>query len=73
MENNIEKIEKSYKTLAEYPDVLCCDDLIKILHVCRKNVYKLLEQDIIKNKKIGRKYIIPKVALIQYLHEDIFN
>lgn len=73
MENNTNNIEKSYnKTLAEYPDVLCADDLIKILHICRKNVYKLLEQDIIKNKRIGRKYIIPKFAVIQYLHEDIF-
>ena len=58
--------------LAHYPDCLTVKDLQKILKTGRNSVYELLNNSI-KHKKIGRKYLIPKVFLIEYLLESNEN
>lgn len=59
LENKIE----SREMFAEYDDIVSIEDVMKMLHIGRSNVYKLLREKEIKHIRIGVKYIIPKRAL----------
>ena len=54
----------------EYPDVVSVEQLQKMLDIGRNTAYKLLSEQKIKAKKIGRIYIIPKNNIIKYLAEN---
>ncbi len=56
-----------YNILSKYSDVLNPSDLIEILDIGKNTVYRLLKDNIIHSVKIGKKYKIPKVFLIEYL------
>lgn len=58
-----------YESLVEtYPDLLNVDDLRKVLGNIGKNkAYELLKSNMIQHVRIGRKYKIPKKAVIDYL------
>ncbi len=53
--------------LKDYPDVLTIYHLCEILHIGRQTVYQLLQDEAIKHVRVGRKYIIPKTSLINFL------
>lgn len=48
-------------------DILSPQDLYNILPIGKNNIYKLLNDGDIKNIRVGRKIIIPKQYLIEYL------
>lgn len=52
---------------AEYPDVVTPDDLQTMLKIGRNLVYDLLRNKLIKSIRVGKKYIIPKVNVIDFL------
>ena len=60
-----------YKLLFEdYPDVVKTKTLKEMLPQIGKNkIYKLLRENKIAAKKIGRDYYIPKINIIKYLIE----
>ena len=51
----------------EYPDVVTTKDVQQMLHVGRNSVYQLLKENKIKTIKIGKKYVIPKKSVINFL------
>lgn len=51
----------------DYPDVVTIDELQSMLHVGRNTAYKLLQDDMIKTLRIGKRYIIPKVSVINFV------
>lgn len=53
--------------LENYPDLLSIEQLCKILNIGRVKAYELLQNNVIKNKRIGKKYIIPKKSVIAFL------
>ena len=53
--------------LEKYNDVLTVKDLCEILPVGRNSIYKLLDNNTIKHIRIGKKIIVPKKYLIEYL------
>ena len=53
--------------LNDYPDVLSVKQVMEVLHVSKKSVYELLHNKEIKSKKVGRKYIIPKICVQNFL------
>lgn len=53
--------------LTGYPDVLTVKDVQDILHLGRNSVYKMLENGEIKTIRAGKKYIIPKIYLVQFI------
>ena len=53
--------------LEKYKDVLGVEDLCEILGIGKNTAYKILKDNTIPNRRIGRKYIIPKCGLIKYL------
>lgn len=54
-------------------DVLNIDELCSILRIGRNSAYKLLQNQTIPNKKIQRKYIIPKQGVINYIQGIVAN
>lgn len=56
--------------LEKYPDVLKPADVSMILRISMKRTYALLRCGDIKSRKIGRKYIISKDSLINYISES---
>lgn len=50
-----------------YPDVVNVDDLQKMLGICKTTAYNLVKDNTIKNVKVGKKYLIPKQAVINFL------
>lgn len=53
--------------LDNYSDVLTVVDLMSILHTGRTLTYKMLNDGTIKSVRAGRRYIIPKKYLEEFL------
>lgn len=51
----------------DYPEVISIDTLQEILHIGRNAAYSLLKEGKIKTIKVGKKYIIPKKSIIEFL------
>lgn len=58
------------KMFNDYPDVVTVDDLRQMLHIGRSAAYSLLKSGRIKTLKFGKKYIIPKSSVIDFLNTD---
>ena len=55
----------------EYPDVVTIDQLMRMLNIGKNKSYELIKNKTIQTVRIGKKYIIPKVAVIQFLSNKI--
>lgn len=54
--------------LNDYRDILTPEELADVLGVSLKSVYRLLHEHVIGYKRIGTKYLIPKVCVQDYLN-----
>lgn len=52
---------------ANYPDVVSVDDVQAMLHIGRNAAYSLLQSGAITTIRVGKKYIIPKASVIDFL------
>ncbi|MEY8313411.1 helix-turn-helix domain-containing protein [Oscillospiraceae bacterium 42-9] len=52
---------------SNYPDVVSVDDLQTMLHIGRNAAYGLLKSGSISTVRVGKKYIIPKASVIDFL------
>jgi len=52
---------------SEYKDVLTTMEVVQALHMGRNSVLDLLKKGEIKSIRVGQKYLIPKVFLIDYI------
>ena len=57
------------KKISDYPDVITIDDLCEILHIGKLKAYELLKEQIIKNRRIGKKFIIPRQSVQSFIDE----
>ena len=57
--------------LSEYKDVLLPEDIQKILQIGRNTVYSYLSEGKIRSIKIGGKYRIPKLYLLEFIYPDM--
>ena len=53
--------------LEEYKDVIKVKDVCEVLNIGKNTAYKLLKNNDIPNRRLGKKYIIPKFGVIEYL------
>lgn len=53
-----------------YKDVLTVEDLCSALSLGKNKVYELLKSGAIKSIRIGNKYIIPKLYLIDFISSN---
>lgn len=58
---------KEKEIFSDYPDVINIDDLTKMLHIGKNKAYELINTNTIQSIKIGRKHIIPKFRVIEFL------
>lgn len=52
---------------ANYPDVVSVEDVQAMLHIGRNVAYGLLQSGAIATIRVGKKYIIPKASVIDFL------
>lgn len=51
----------------DYPDVLTVDQVSKALRICDTSTYRLIHSGTIGSCRVGRKFLIPKSCLIDYI------
>lgn len=56
--------------LDSYADVLTVNDIMNILHIGRNKAYELLRSKVIPSIRIGKKYVIPKNLMIEFLSKQ---
>lgn len=62
------KIEiKEVEMLEEYPDILNVMQLRTVLNIGKNTAYKLLNENVIKSIRIGKKFRIPKLEVIKFI------
>lgn len=54
-----------------YPDILTPALTAKALGISKNSVYKLIHEHVLGCKRIGRKIIIPKCSLVQYVRSAL--
>lgn len=52
----------------DYPDVLSIAQLQEMLHIGRNTAYGILKDGTIKSVKLGKRYIIPKTGVIDFIN-----
>lgn len=56
-----------------YPDVLTVKQLAQALGIGRNQAYELINNHVIGSKRIGRKILVPKCCLIDYIASSSYN
>lgn len=56
-----------------FKDVLTVGEACAALHIGKNSLYKLLKTGAIRYIKIGKKYIIPKVYLLDFIRKYRYN
>jgi len=59
--------------LNKYPDVLTVKELANILGIGINKAYELVNLRVIGSKRIGRRIVIPKLCVIDYLESSRYN
>lgn len=59
--------------LSKYPDVLTVQQLAEILHIGINKAYELVNHRIIGCKHIGRRILVPKACVVDYLESSRYN
>ena len=57
--------------LTEYNDILLPEDVQKILHIGRNTIYTYLAEGRIRSIRVGGKYRIPKLYLLEFIYPDM--
>ena len=53
-----------------YPDVVSIDEIQQMLRIGKNAVYELLKTEKLKSIKVGKKYVVPKKYVIEFLLEQ---
>lgn len=59
--------------LKDYPDVLTVLQVSEILRTGKNTAYALIRGNMIGHKRIGRRYLVPKSCLVDYLESARYN
>jgi excisionase family DNA binding protein len=59
--------------LKDYPDVLTVKQLAQVLGVGKNTAYELVRVNAVSHLKVGRKYLIPKRCVVDYLNSSRYN
>lgn len=63
--------EHSAEMFKDYPDIITIIDLQTMLHIGRNAAYKLLQNNSIVSIRVGKKYIIPKASVANFVMEGM--
>lgn len=59
-----------YSMFKNEKDILTVPDVIRLLRIGKNTVYNLIKSGKIKSIRQGKKIIVPKVCLIEYLLDE---
>ena len=59
--------EHIYEMFSKYNDVVTVEEVMEMLHLGRVTVYNRLKTDKIHTLRVGKKYVIPKKSVIDFL------
>ena len=51
----------------DYPDVVSVEEIQQMLRIGKNAVYTLLKDGAIKSIKVGKRYIVPKKYVVEFL------
>ncbi|WP_407384313.1 helix-turn-helix domain-containing protein [Ruminococcus sp.] len=57
----------SKEMFIEYDEILSIEDVMEILHIGKNSVYSLLKSNEIRNIRVGKRYIVPKQSVINFI------
>ena len=57
----------SKEIFAEYDEIFSIEDVMEILHIGKNSVYSLLKSNEIRNIRVGKRYIVPKQSVINFI------
>ena len=57
----------------QYPDIMTVEQVSDALHIGKNKTYELIHDKTIRCKRIGRKIIVPKIYLIDYIKSGRYN
>lgn len=66
-------MERKGIVIDSLPDVMTPEELLVVLPIGRNSLYKLLKANAIKSLRVGKKYLIPKACLVDFLHMPIYT
>lgn len=55
------------KSIADCHDVLTIEDCVEVLGLSRPTVYRLLKAGTIQSVRVGRRYIVPRKAISEFI------
>ena len=65
------RVDNNAITMFEnYPDVVSVEQVAEMLHLSDSFVYRLLRAGKIKAKRIGKRYIIAKISIINFIKTE---
>ena len=67
MEEKMKKDRFTEGVFDSYPDVVSVEEMQQMLRLGKNAVYLLLKDGIIKSIKVGKRYIVPKKYVIDFL------
>ena len=56
-----------------YPDIVSVENITQMMNLGKLSVYYLLKSGHIKHVRVGKKYIIPKKSVIDFLAQSCDN
>ena len=64
----MENLQRNYSEMFKsYPDIVNVEQLQEMIGICANSAYSLVKKGIIKSKKVGKMYKIPKINVIAYM------
>ena len=57
----------------KYKDIVTVDDVAEMLNIGKSSAYMLLKNNEIRHVRVGKKYIIPKQAVVAFLDVACYN
>jgi excisionase family DNA binding protein len=56
-----------------YPDVVSISQVTEMLGLSKSMVYHLLQNNEMRHVRVGKRYVIPKTAIIDFLEKRWYN
>lgn len=61
------------KMFDNYPDIVTVEDVMVMIGIGKSSVYALLRSNQIRHVRVGRKYIIPKQSIMDFVYGVCYN
>lgn len=66
----MEAIKQLFST---YPDIVNIESLCAMLDISKNTAYGMIKTGAVEGVKVGRKYMIPKANIIEYLGRNLVH